>query len=376
METVDRHKRIKLTYLITDLRVGGVPLHLLRLATRLDPAEFNIKVISLADEGPVGKRLRAAGISVKACGARTARDWRALGRLWRHLLDDPPDVLHSLLFHANIAARLVAPLAGVPTSRILCEIQTVEVDQTWHLTVDGLTCRLCRFEIANSPSVLEHLHEKARIPRTRLRCEWGAVDTQAIGAALPVDRATLGVTPGEKLVLWTGRLDPVKGFEEMLAACRKVARTLPFKLVMVGDGPYRPTVERLIGENGLRGRVVLLGQRADVPSLLRTADVFVFCSRTEGLPNSVLEAMAAGLPIVATDVPGNRDLIRDGETGLLVQRESAESIAQGVQSLLVDRDRATALGRCAQLWAIERMDIKVWARRWARLYREVLTFNS
>jgi glycosyltransferase involved in cell wall biosynthesis len=367
-----RHTRIKLTYLITDLKVGGVPLHLYRLATHLAGSQFQVQVISLADEGPVGERLRAAGIPVLACGARSAWDVRALARLWRYLMADPPSVLHAMLFHANVAARLAGPMAGISPRRILCEIQTAEVDRTWHLLVDGLTCRLCRFEVANSPSVLEHLHQRARIPLRRLRCEWGAVDGRAIASAEPADRLSLGVRPGEKLVLWTGRLDPIKGFEEMLAACRKLARTVAFKLVIVGDGPYRTTVERLIAENGLQGCVLILGQRSDVPSLLRAADVFIFCSRTEGLPNSILEAMAAGLPIVATNVPGNRDLIRDGETGLLVERGSADGIAEGMQRILNSPSDARLLADRAQRWVIEKMDIEAWARRWAELYQNVV----
>lgn len=364
-------RRIRLTYLITDLEVGGVPLHLCRLATRLPASDFRIRVITLSDDGPVGAQLRAAGIPVAACGARSAWDVRALGRLWRYLIADPPEVLHSLLFHANIAARVVGPLAGVPVRRILCEIQTCEVDRRWHLIVDGLTCRLCRYEIANSPSVLEHLHRRASIPRERLQCEWGAVDTKSIASAMPTDRVGLGVKPGEKLILWTGRLDPIKGFEEMLAGFRNVLRHIPAKLVLVGDGAYRATVERLIIENGLEGRVLLLGQRSDVPNLLKAADLFVFCSRTEGLANSLLEAMAAGLPIVATDVPGNRDLIHHGQTGLLVQRESPGAIAESMRIMLLEPPKARILGDAARNWVVLNMDIETWSGRWARRYREL-----
>jgi glycosyltransferase involved in cell wall biosynthesis len=293
--------------------------------------------------------------------------------LWRYLKAEPPDILHSLLFHANIAARFVGLLAGIPVRRIICEIQTVEVERRWHLWVDGLTYRLCRFEVANSPSVLEHLHRHARIPRERLRCEWGAVDHGVFTLAVPSDRDKVGVTPDENLIVWTGRLDPIKGFEEMLGACRwlKGERT-DFKLLVVGEGPYRPTIERLIVENGLENHVKLLGQRFDVPNILKAADLFVFCSRTEGLPNSLLEAMAAGLPIVATDVPGNRDLIRDGETGLLAERENAEAIARGMRRLLADRQEARQLGESARRWVAENVDLPVWVRRWGELYEGLI----
>lgn len=363
---------IKLTYLITDLEVGGVPLHLHRLATRLSRDEFDIRVISLADEGPVGRQLVEAGIPVRACGARSARHFGALTRLWRYLRAEPPDILHALLFHANMASRLVGPLAGVRPRQILNEIQTVEIERTWHLWMDRLSWRLCRMEIGNSPSVVEHLHQHARIPKSRLRCEWGAVDIRSIVASTPLDRSTLGVAPDEALLLWTGRLDPVKGFEELFAALEKMRHQRRFKLALCGEGPYRPAVERLIQQNGLQDHVLLLGQRNDVPRLLRTADVFVFSSRTEGLPNSLLEAMAAALPIVATDVPGCRDLIRDRETGLLVTPRSAEALARGLDALLADPSLARQLGTASREWVTKHADVQDWAPRWSELYKKVL----
>ncbi len=363
--------RIKLTYLITDLKVGGVPLHLYRLATRLPRDRFDIQVVSLADEGPVGRQLVEAGISVSACGATSALDARALLRLWGLLHADPPQVLHAMLFHANMAARLIGPMARVPTARIICEIQTVEIERRWHLPVDGLTCRLCRFEVGNSPSVVEHLHRCAHIPRTRLRCEWGAVDGAAIAAATPLDRASLGVAPGERLLLWTGRLDPVKGFEELLEGCRLLTSRYRIKLLLAGEGPYRPTIERLVRELGLELCVSILGHRADIPRLLRTADVFVFTSRTEGLPNSLLEAMAAGLPVVATNVPGCRDLVKHEQTGLLVHSGSPEGIAEGVAALLDDRALSVQLGQSAADWVRGQMDGHAWVERWERIYHHV-----
>jgi len=366
---------IRLTYLITDLKVGGVPLHLYRLATRLPRDQVQVRVISLADEGPVGVRLRQAGVPVQTCGARSALDVRALGRLWRLLRADRPDILHALLFHANIAARVVGPLAGVPIGRILCEIQTVERERRWHLVVDNLTCRLCRCEIGNSPSVVEHLHRRAHIPASRLRCEWGAVDVDAIATAAPAVREELGVGRGEALVLWTGRLDPVKGFEEMLAGFSMACKGQAVKLVLVGEGPYRSTVETLIREHGLDEQVLMPGRREDVPSLLRSADLFLFCSRTEGLPNAVLEAMAAGVPVVCTDVPGCRDLIRHGETGWLVRPGDPAAIARGLKMALTDEPSSRRMGRAAQGWVRQKLNSACWIPHWLALYRAIINGN-
>ena len=127
----------------------------------------------------------------------------------------------------------------------------------------------------------------------------------------------------------TNKLGAIRG------AFALVCRDYPARLLLVGEGPYRPVIERLIEQHGLTGRVLLLGQRNDIPALLRGADIFLFCSRTEGLPNAVLEAMAAGLPVVATDVPGCRDLITTGQSGYLVPVGAVGKIAECLGQFLV-----------------------------------------
>ncbi len=364
-------RRIRVAYLITDLEVGGVPLHLYRLVTRLPSERFDARVISLASPGPVGRMLQEAGVPVAGCGARSARDLAALWRLARLLRATSPDVLHALLFHANLAARVVGPLTGISPRRILCEIQTAEIERKWHLKLDNLTCRLCRWEIGNSPSVIEHLRLCAHVPISRLRCEWGAVDVAAIRSAEPIPREALGWPTDRPVILWVGRLDPVKGFEEMLEAFRLVLSSRAAALVLVGEGPYRSQIERLIRAHALENAVLMMGQRSDVFRLLRSADLFLFCSRTEGLPNALLEAMAAGLPIVATNVPGSRDLVRDGQTGLLATARSAREIADRVLALLADPTRAGRMGAAAHRWVRAHADLTELGSRWSQVYEHL-----
>lgn len=360
---------IRVTYVITDLKRGGVPLHLYRLATGLPTDQFDLQVISLAEVGPVGDMLTAAGIRVAACGARSWTDAAALLRLWRLCRQVRPQIIHALLFHANMAARLVGPLAGIVSSRIISEIQTVEIERRWHLLADNLTCRWCRFEAGNSVSVVDHLHRAAWIPRSRLRLMPGGVDVAAFADARPAHRAGLRVPEGSPLIIWTGRLDPIKGFEEMLAAFRCVRSEPAAHLLLVGEGAYRPVVERLVSEHRLSDRVHLLGERQDVPALLKAADVFLFCSRTEGLPNSLLEAMAAGLPIVATDAPGCRDVVRHGFNGLLAPVRDIPAIAGAVERLLADPPAAQTLGRNGHRWVTDHFSVKTLTLRWAEIYR-------
>lgn len=369
-------KPIRILILITDLQVGGTPLDVLRLATGLPKDRFRVLVVSLADVGPIGERLLAAGIPVEPCHARNAYDFRALGRLYRILRTFRPDVVHSLLFHANIAARLIGPAAGVPIDRIVCGILTVERERPWHLRGENLTCRRCRCVIGNSPSVVDHLHGAAHVPRSRLRLIRGAIDVDAIARAQPIARHDLGVPDGVPIILWVGRMDPVKGLEVLVEASALLARQHAVRVLLAGEGAYEATVRRRIAEANAGEFVRLLGRRDDVAALLATADLFVFPSLTEGLPNALIEAMAAGVPIVTTDAPGCRDLIRHGHTGLIVPAGAVRELAAAMDRVLSQAELRGRLGAAAAEWAREHCRWSSALPKWVALYEETAAHSG
>ncbi len=346
-------------YVITDLNVGGVPLHLHRLVRAMGRRGFVPTVVSLAEPGPVACMMADEGVDVRDCGGRGGWDVRILGRLARIMRETEPDIVHAMLFHANLAVRLAAWEVGISPERVVCEIQTVEVQRRWHLLVDRWTHLGCRFTIGNSPSVVEHLANYARIPRDRLRLVRGGIDPEPIREAIPVDRSMLGLPVNAPVVLWVGRLDPVKGLTTLIDSLPTIAADFGAHLLLAGTGPLQEQLAGQIASVGLPGFVHLLGTRSDVPSLLKAADVFAFPSRTEGLPNALLEAMAACCPIVTCDVPGCRDLIQHDQTGLLVPYGDTAALTGAIRRLLQDRAFARRLGHAAaaaveEQWRIDK----------------------
>lgn len=371
-DTRTLNPRGHISYLITDLEIGGVPLHLLRLCGAMRDRGWSVSVTSLAGVGPVGKSLAESGVAVHSCEGRSGWDVRVLGRVCDRLRAEPPGVVHSLLFHANLAARFAARRGVISPSQLICEIQTVEVERRWHLVVDDWTHRWCRWTVGNSPSVVEHLYRQAGIPRERLRLVAGGIDPQRVRSAAVASAGDVGVAQDTAIVLWVGRLDPVKGLSHLIRAFAQVReRFTNAKLVLVGDGPLRDQLRAEIDQAGLADDVSLLGARRDVPSLLRLARMFAFPSRTEGLPNALLEAMAGGLPIVTTDVPGCHDLVTHEATGLLVPYGDTQALAEAIIRLLVDPSLADRLGAGASRAVDERWNISRTFDEYEALYREI-----
>jgi glycosyltransferase involved in cell wall biosynthesis len=364
---------IHILYVITDLKVGGVPLHLHRLAKAMRGRGYRCGVVSLAEDMPLAQRFRDDGVEVHSCHGRGGRDFGVIGRLTRLIKAVQPDIVHSLLFHANVAARRAARKARLPRERVICEIQTVEVQRRWHLTVDRWTHGGCRFTIGNSPSVVEHLATKAKIPRDRLRLVRGGIDPAPLQDATPIDRATLGIDSDSPIVLWVGRLDPVKGLSILIDAFRLVAVDSDAHLLLAGSGPLRNVLSRQIARCELTSRVHLLGIRDDIPQLLKAANVFAFPSRTEGLPNALLEAMAAGCAVVTTDVPGCRDLVTHEYTGLLVPYDDTPALARAIVRLIRDVDDARRLARRATRLVTKEWHIERTLAAYAAIYESIGT---
>lgn len=178
----------------------------------------------------------------------------------------------------------------------------------------------------------------------------------------------------ERLAVFVGRLHPGKGLKELLEAWRAVAVRCPsLRLWLIGEGPLEDDLARWIEEMHLWGKVVLAGSFDDVGDPLRAADLFVFPSHREGMSLALLEAMAAGLPIVATDIPGNRELLEDGQTAVLVPVENPPALAEAIIRLIENSDLASRLGRKAREVVMGQYSLEETVRRHLTLFDEITT---
>jgi glycosyltransferase involved in cell wall biosynthesis len=362
----------KVALVIKDLDVGGAERALTALATRLSPSRWRVGVFCLSGPGPLAEVIRSAGLPCECLDVGRRNPIRAIARLASSLRRFGPDLVQSYLFHANLAARLAAPWAGWP--KVLGGIRVAERQKHWHLTLDRWTSRFCAGEVCVSRGVLAFSRDVGRLDPSRLTVIPNGIDPAPYDLAEPVGRTTIGVPDDAHLALCVGRLDPQKGLPDLLdAAERVIARRPDWHLALAGDGPERAwLLEAIEGRTLLRDHVHWLGRRDDVPGLLRTADVLVQASHWEGMPNAVLEAMAARRAVVGTSVEGTEDLVVPGETGWLVPPRDPPALAQALGEAAADPDRCRRYGESGRLRVEREFSLDAVVAAYERLWADVL----
>lgn len=360
-------KPTPIALVITDLDVGGAERALVNLAVRLDRSRWSPVVLNLSGEGVLAEPIRRAGIVCESLNLDRRRPLWGVLKLARALRRHRPALVQSFLFHANLAARLAAPLAGRP--EVVGGIRVAERQKRWHRTLDRITQRLTRGAVCVSEGVRRFSIETAGLDPSRLVVIPNGVDPERFDRAKPAARADFGADDGDFLALTVGRLDPQKGLADLLDAAERIIPIHPrFRLAIVGDGPLRGWIDAQIAERSvLAGRVLRLGRRDDVPELLRSADLLVHPALWEGMPNAVLEAMAAGLPVVATAVEGAEELVVPGRTGWLVPPANPGRLAGAVLEALGDPETSKMRGRAGR----ERVAAEYSLNRAVSLYDEL-----
>lgn len=331
--------QLRVMLLATDLEKGGLPLRLVRLAKYLPTVDVEPIVGCLARRGPLNDRLASLGIETFSCEAAGPFDARCLTTLARFVRHFDPDLIHSSLFHANLAARLVGRLDR--RRPLLTSTVTIETERKWHLLLEALTCDVSDLHVANSEAVARHLRDEVGLSPERLMVIPNGLDLAEIEGVPPARRDELGLCGDVPLIVWAGRMDPVKNLETLVDVFAEVRRRRAVQLLLLGDGPQRARIETRVAMWGLQSSVTFAGWSENVVGWIKTADLFLLPSLTEGSPNVVLEAMACGCPVVASDVPACRELITPGETGGLCCSGDVQSFAREVLGLLEDQ----ALGR-------------------------------
>ncbi len=362
-------KPIRIAFCITELDPGGAERALTQLVLSLDRDKWEPYVICLGPRAHLVAVLESANVPVLCLNARGLLSLpRVLFQLTQHLRRIKPAILQTFLFHANLVGRIAARLAGVKT--VVSGLRVAERQSAWHRWLDRWTNWLVATNVCVSKGVSDFSAEVAGLNPAKLMVIPNSVDAELFTRATPADMTQFGIPAGSRILISIGRLERQKGFDVLLEAV-SLLNPLPDNayFVIVGDGP---DLNSLRNQSKLTDRVLFLGRRDDVPNLLAASNAFILPSRWEGMPNVVLEAMAAGLPLITTRVEGISELIHDGVNGLTVAPDQPAELANAILRILSQPDFRRNAGCNSQVLVAKEFTIQCTTDAYAKLYLQLL----
>ncbi|MGA7730031.1 MAG: glycosyltransferase [Chloroflexia bacterium] len=368
-------RKVRVLLLIDKLGFAGAEQLLYTFAGGVDRSRFELHICGLRPGDRQGApAIHALGFAVTELDQHHSYDLHVLRTLAAYIRREKIDIIHTHLLAADIMGRV----AGFITRRpVVSTIHNGRPDldkeprhQQW---MERWTARLwCRRLIVVSALLREEIAEWFGLPPNRVIAIPNGIDTARFRRppgfdAAEVKRELLG---GDyRMVANVARLTPQKGQTYLVEAAAQVIATRPdVRFALVGDGPLRSEVMELASKHGIADKIVITGIRADVPRILAASNLFVLSSLWEGMPLSLLEAMASGCPAVATDVGGVAEVLDHGAMGLMVPPRDPAALARAIGECLDDPERARQRASAAQVFAEQNYGMETMIRRWEALY--------
>jgi len=376
MVPVMESKKIKLLQMLTNFHIGGTERQVANLALGIDPSHFDLHLACLRHSGELLAELETLRVprSEFRIGPLYSPKtlWQGI-RLAHYVRRNVIQIVHSFGFYPNVFTVPVARLAGAV-------IVVASIRDTGDLLTGvqrrllKLVCRLADCVLVNAEAIRENLIEQGYDPSNIVVIRNGITLPKASGkersAAL---RRELGIPLSARVVAVFSRLNRMKGVQYFLDAAMVLAGRFPdVHFLVVGDGGSKTELEEHARGPGLGQRIVFTGFRGDVPDLLSEAAISVLPSLSEGTSNTLLESMAAGIPVVATRVGGNPEVVEDGVSGLLVPPRDSAALAAAMARLLEDPDLALRLGRAGMRRVSELFSIDGSVHQTEHLYQRLV----
>ncbi|HEV7673198.1 MAG TPA: glycosyltransferase family 4 protein [Candidatus Angelobacter sp.] len=370
-------KRVKVLQLISSGGYYGAENMLLNLCASQEKAGCQNSLLLFynvhAPNVEFYERARRRGISVRMVHCQGRADWRAIQQIEQYILEDGIDLLHTHGYKADLYGYVAARRSHKPI------VATCHnwVGGTAVLGIYNYLDRLAlkRFNaVAAVSDAVAHRLLGAGVSARKIETIANGIDGEPFECAQPLPALAFG---GHKVVGMVARLDLQKGFEYLLRAVRELRVAFrDLKVVIVGEGPDRKAIEDMIQQYGLQSNVVLAGQQSDMPGVYSAMDVLVLPSLNEGLPMTILEAMATSKPVIATRVGAIPSVIQQGETGLLVDPGDAEGLRDALARLLSQPNFCRRIGAAAHDWVSRNYTSEIMALKYRHMYEEVLGLSA
>lgn len=371
-----------IAHVVHRLGTGGMENGLVNLINHMPENRYRHAIVCLQGYSDFRQRIRRADIAVYDIGQQPGHDFGAYRRLHQTLRALRPDILHTRNL-STLESQVVGVVAGIQ-NRVHGEhgrdVYDLHGKKTKYNLLRKAVQPLVGHYIAVSRDLAGWLRDTVGVPARKLTQIYNGVDSKKFhprdGAREPIGPA--GFMAGDTILIGSvGRLAQVKDFPTLILAFSRLRDMWPegqarLRLAIIGEGPMRAECERVIAERGLSQEVWLAGDRTDVPAMMRAMDLFVLPSLGEGVSNTILEAMASGLPVIATAVGGNPELVQPGKTGMLVPPADPEQLAQAMHEYASDASRASREGRTARADVESRFSIEAMVAGYLAVYDQIL----
>jgi len=365
--------RVRVAFLAHAFAVGGAEEMVLNLVRRLPP-RFEPVVCCIHAPGPLGEEIRATGVPFRVLGLTPG-----LGRPFDvlavrdYLREAAPQIVHPFLLTASLYGRFAAMLAGVPIV-LGTEVNVYASKNKWHAVAERLLMWRTDVVIASAESVRDYYIRQVHASPAKVEVIYNAVDWSMLDETVPRAemRQSLGVPEDAMVACIIARLTEQKAHRYLFEALAGTPALASMHLLVIGDGDLREALLAQVREAGLDRRVHFLGPRRDLGNLLAASDIFVMPSLWEGLPLSMLLALGRGLGVVATRVAGIPEVVKDGETGLLVEPADANGLGVALVRLATDPALRARLGAAARGFVRPRFGVEAYIESVSALYDRLL----
>ncbi|HAZ10404.1 MAG TPA: hypothetical protein DCY56_04785 [Candidatus Omnitrophica bacterium] len=370
---------INVLHIIETLEPGGAEGLLVHILKNLDRNRFSPKVVCLFNQTALKTELDKAGIPVFCIHMKNPYGWwNAIISLYKLIKREKTNIVHTHLFFANIYGRIAARMAGVRTIFTTLHNPDYTYEDNGRLTykirkiIDRYSGRICNTDFIAVSNFVKKDFEK-QLGFKNIKVLYNCIEPSIFRPMSKDDanckRLELGFKEDDLVLINIGRLHPQKGQLCLIEAFKLLNKSAEnCKLIILGKGHMEPELRRKVEEYNLGDQVIFLKDRADVPSILVACNIFVFPSIYEGFGIALIEAMASGLAIVASNIESLREIIDDARNGILIEKENHMKLAEAISMLIKDEKMRLSLGEMARKKAFEMFGIKEYVKKLEALY--------